>query len=111
VTRTLAPGILSLARLSMSFRISAEREGWLCLRASLAQVLDHDEAREAGPEAVDFLERLEADGGIEPAGPQVARIRMGRSLPGRRPRSRATSSGAGGLRATRQAVRWGIGGR
>src|SRR5450755_2732412 len=26
-TRTLAPGILSLARLSMSFRISAEREG------------------------------------------------------------------------------------
>jgi hypothetical protein len=27
LTRTLAPGILSLARLSMSFRISAEREG------------------------------------------------------------------------------------
>src|SRR5580704_16553710 len=26
LTRTLAPGILSLARLSMSFRISAERE-------------------------------------------------------------------------------------
>src|SRR6266567_65151 len=27
LTRTLAPGILSLARLSMSFRISAGREG------------------------------------------------------------------------------------
>jgi hypothetical protein len=27
LTRTLAPGILSLARLSMSCRISAERQG------------------------------------------------------------------------------------
>jgi len=27
LTRTLAPGILSLARLSMSFRISAQRQG------------------------------------------------------------------------------------
>jgi hypothetical protein len=54
LTRTLAPGILSLARLSMSFRISAEREGfsWPQIVESWSRVVEGSGKRH----------RIDADG-------------------------------------------------
>ncbi len=52
--------------------------GWLGGRPRL-QRPDHEEAGAARPQAVDFLQRLEADGSIELPGPGVPRIGVSRS--------------------------------